>query len=238
MALPPVLFLPGTLCTRAVFSTQLRSLSEHGFECRVAGFGSEESIGEMAETAAGLLPASGKAAVAGFSMGGMVALEICRQAPGRVAKLALLNTNHYADRPERKTERDLQLEKVRLTGLEQMMRQDYLPNCLYEPNRAAEDLIIDMAIELGVDCYAAQSEALAMRLDSTATLARISCPTLVLGGEQDRLCDADTQHRMSRLIENSELLLLDDCGHFSMLEKPNEVNTALRDWYLRSSIAS
>jgi pimeloyl-ACP methyl ester carboxylesterase len=94
-------------------------------------------------------------------------------------------------------------------------------------------VIIDMACELGPACFKAQIKAHASRPDCSRTLAAIRCPTLVLGARQDALCPPVMQTQMHQMMANSELVMLDDCGHFSVLEKPGEVNTALRDWYLR-----
>jgi pimeloyl-ACP methyl ester carboxylesterase len=227
----PVLLIPGTLCTPDVFEQQFAALEAYAPHIETVRITTQDSITAMADLAVSQISAARPAAIIGFSMGGIVAMDIYRQAPQRVAKLAFLNSNYQADLPERKASRDAQLEQARQVGLEHIIRQHHLPNCLYRPNKAAEELIVDMALELGTGCYAAQSKALATRVDSSITLGEISCPTLILGGVQDRLCEADTQRRMHRLIEDSELCLLDDCGHFSMLEKPREVNTALHEWY-------
>lgn len=230
MALPPVLFLPGTLCTRAVFSAQLRSLSEHGFECRVAGFGSEESIGEMAETAAGLLPASGKAAVAGFSMGGMVALELAKRYPQRVERVALLNSNCHPDLPHRRDGRMKYVEEARRSSVRAVVERGLLKNYLQRQDPRHRELILDMAEELGTACFEAQSKALAGRGDRGAALAGLVCPVLILGASQDVLCPPQVQREMHGLCNHSRLVMLENCGHFAVLERPEDVNRALLDW--------
>ena len=57
----------------------------------------EDSISLMAEKAIAMIPGDSGAAIIAFSMGGMVAMEIARQAPQRISKLALLNSNFHAD---------------------------------------------------------------------------------------------------------------------------------------------
>ena len=81
--------------------------------------------------------------------------------------------------------------------------------------------------------FKAQIEALSTRQESGTTLERIHKPALILGGNQDNLCPPEIQATMHQMIEGSELVMLDDCGHFSMLEKPQDVNDALRNWYLK-----
>lgn len=234
MGKPPVLLLPGTLCTPAVFEHQARALAACAPCVETVRFTTQDSITAMAELAITLIPPKRAAVVVGFSMGGMVAMEIYRRAPQRVAKLALLNTNPHADLPLRKTSRDLQLHQARQVGLEQVVRQRLLPNYLYRSTTAIEKLIVGMAIELGVDCYAAQSEALATRVDSTATLQSITCPTTILGGAQDPLCPPEVQTHMQSLVPGSELRVVDKCGHFSCLEQADEVSATLLEWYLGS----
>ena len=147
----PVLFLPGTLCTPDVFKLQVEALAAHAPRIEAVRFTTQDSIAAMAEEAIKHIPAKHGAAIVGFSMGGMVAMEVYRRVPSRVSKLALLNSNHHADLPARKAGREMQLEQIRLMGMEQVMRQHYLPNCLHRPSRAAEDLVVAMAVELGVD---------------------------------------------------------------------------------------
>src|SRR5258707_15717912 len=98
MAATPVFFLPGLLEDADAFAYQVERLRETA-PCTVADLTRFESIAELAKDA--LRQASpGKIALAGHSMGGYVALEIMRQAPERIDRLALLNTNARPDSAE------------------------------------------------------------------------------------------------------------------------------------------
>ena len=88
-----------------------------------------------------------------------------------------------------------------------------------------------MAAELGKDAFIAQVMALEGRQDSRATLAQLKCKTLIIGAEQDPLCTPDTHRDMHRLIAGSELQILKDCGHFSVLEKGQAVASSLLAWW-------
>lgn len=228
----PVLFIPGTLCTPAVFGSQIRELESLAASVDVVQFALEDSISRMADTAIDLISPQGGAALIGFSMGGMVAMEIVRKAPELISKLALLNTNFHADLPERKSARMTHLNLARSEGMESAIRQFYLERYLAQQTTSASRLIIDMATEMGINCFEAQIKALTNRQDSSVTLPAINCPTLIIGAAQDELCPPSAQQQMHRMINNSELLMLENCGHFSMLEKPCELNKALRNWYL------
>jgi len=230
----PVLLIPGTLCTPDVFKLQAGELAAIAPHVELVRFTLEDSISKMADTAIESIRAHGAAAVIGFSMGGMVAMEMARKAPQLIGKLALLNSNYQADSAGNQAARRRHLAQARIGGMEAVIRQHYLDRYLHRPSASAEKLIIDMACELGPACFAAQIRAHATRPDSGATLKSIRCPTLILGALQDQLCPPLMQTRMAQMIENSDLLMLDACGHFSMLERPADVNTALRDWYLRN----
>lgn len=232
MTRQPVLFIPGTLCTPAVFDLQARELESLAPCITLVEFTLEDHISKMADTAIEKIAPHGAAAIIGFSMGGMVAMEIARKAPQLIGKLALLNSSFLADSSENQAARRAHLQQAKAEGMESVIRQHYLDRYLHRQSATARKLIIDMACELGTASFEAQINAHASRPDSGATLGTIKCPTLILGAANDRLCPLDLQTRMHRLIENSKLQMLDACGHFSMLERPADVNRALRDWYL------
>ena len=193
----------------------------------------EDSISQMAKKAIAMIPAKSTAAIIGFSMGGMVAMEIARQAPQRISKLALLNSNFHADLADRRASRIQHLEQATSMGMAYVIKQFYLERYLHHGAPTAEQLITNMATELGTACFEAQIKALSTRQESSSTLEKIHKPALILGGNQDSLCPPEIQTRMHHMIEGSELVMLGDCGHFSMLEKPQDVNDALRNWYLK-----
>lgn len=230
MAKRLVLFLPGTLCTGAVFTAQNDFLGKHGFDSRVADFHRENGIQEMAETAARQIPKGRKAAIAGFSMGGMVALALAERYPDRVDRLALLNSNCHPDLPGRRDGRKQYIEQARLTSVRDVLERGFLRNYLHRQEAQHRELILEMAGELGLGCFEAQSEALARRRDQGVVLAGLECPVLILGARQDLLCPPAVQRDMHALCGHSRLVLLEECGHFAVLEQPEGVNRALLDW--------
>ena len=228
----PVLLLPGTLCTGAIFDQQVKALQTFAPSVDVVQFRHENTIEDMAETVLKRIPQGDEAAVAGFSMGGMVAMALARKYPERVAKLALLNSNSHSDMPERQAARTAELEEARQTGISRVIEKHFLARYLYLQKTGHRQLIIAMANELGLDCFAAQVQALAARSDSKSTLERLDCPTLVLGSREDTLCPPQEQIDMHSRIRHGDLVLLGGCGHFSTLERPEAVNSSLCNWYL------
>jgi pimeloyl-ACP methyl ester carboxylesterase len=171
-------------------------------------------------------------ALAGLSMGGIVAMEIMAQAPDRVTRLALLDTNPRAELPEVQARRAPQIAKVQMGGLEAVMRDEMKPNYLTDgPNRAAIlDLCMDMALGLGPEAFVTQSLALRERPDQQLTLSRVTVPTLILCGRQDMLCPLERHELMHKIIPHSALHIVEHAGHLPTLEQPDVTTAALRRW--------
>lgn len=171
-------------------------------------------------------------ALAGLSMGGYISLEIMRQAPQRVRKLALLDTAARGESPEQTARRKdfiALAERGRFLGVTEAL----LP-LLVHPSRLADRPLVDaiksMAKNVGKDGFIRQQQAIMSRSDSLPLLASIRCPALVLCGRQDLLTPLDRHEEMAAGIKGARLEVLEDCGHMSTMEKPDEVNQALRRW--------
>jgi pimeloyl-ACP methyl ester carboxylesterase len=171
-------------------------------------------------------------ALTGLSMGGIVAMEILAQAPDRVDRLALLDTNPLAEAPEVSARRTGQVDRVLAGGLDGVMRGEMKPLYLADtPRRGAIlHLCMAMARALGPQVFARQSRALAARADRTATLRAFRGPALVLMGEQDVPCPRDRHDLMHALMPQSRLVIIPGAGHLPVLEQPDATNAALADW--------
>lgn len=171
-------------------------------------------------------------ALAGLSMGGILAMEILRQAPDRVTRLALLDTNPRAETAAAQARRAPQIARALAGDLEGVMRRDMKPNYLAPgPNMAATlDLCMDMALALGPQVFARQSAALRDRQDQQATLAAFRGPALVLMGAADTLCPLDRHQLMHDLMPQSRLHIIPGAAHLPPLEQPDATLRALRDW--------
>lgn len=170
--------------------------------------------------------------LAGLSMGGILAMEILRQAPTRVDRLALLDTNPRAETPEVQASREPQIARALGGDLDSVMRDDMKPNYLAPgPNKAAIlDLCMDMARSLGPEVFARQSRALRDRADQQATLAAFKGPALVLMGAEDKLCPLDRHQLMHALMPQSRLHIIPGAAHLPPLERPAQTARALGDW--------
>lgn len=226
----PLALVPGLLCDARLWEPQCRALADIAMT-HIADPSRHDS---MAAVAKHVLAGIGdeRFALAGLSMGGYVALEIFRQAPERVARLALLDTSARADTPEAMQARldfIALAERGRLLGVTAAL----LPRLIH-PDRlqdtALVTLIEDMAQSVGEEGFIRQERAIMSRVDSRALLRDIRCPTLVLCGREDRLTPLELHVEMAQAMPQAKLEIIERCGHLSTLERPEEVTSALRRW--------
>jgi pimeloyl-ACP methyl ester carboxylesterase len=224
-----VVFLPGLMCDARLFGPQIADLSrDHAV--MIAPITQGDRIEEIASSVLDMAPR--RFALAGLSMGGIVAMEIYRRAPDRVTRLALMDTNPMSETPQVAAQRDPQIIRARSGKLDAVMSEELKPNYLAPgPNRAEIlALVMDMARGLGVEVFTRQSRALQRRRDQQGTLRRINVPTLVLCGAQDALCPVKRHVFMAEMIPKAELRVIEEAGHLPTLEQPEETTQALRDW--------
>ncbi len=225
MSTTDLVLLPGLMCDRQLWQPQIDALAARAF---VADTTRHDSFEDMARHLLESAPPS--FALAGLSMGGILAFEVWRQAPERVTHLALLDTNPYADTAQKRQTRLEQIQVALHGGLREMAIESLKPLYLAEVHRDDDALlntILDMALALGPEVFRRQSVALARRRDSVATLNTIDCPTAVICGEEDRLCPVELHELMAERIPDARLTVVRDCGHLATLEQPKVVNEVL-----------
>lgn len=225
----PLVLLPGMMCDGRLYAPQVAAISGRR-AVHLAPIGGHDTMAALAADV--LAHAPPRFALAGLSMGGIVAMEVLRQAPGRVERLALLDTNPRAEAPEAQARRGPQIEKARAGGLAEVMRDEMKPNYLAGGPRRSDilDLCMAMATDLGPAVFERQSRALAARPDSQATLAAFRGPALVLMGAEDRLCPRDRHDLMHALIAGSRLAIIAGAGHLPTLEQPERTSAELIRW--------
>lgn len=229
---PCLVLLPGLLCDDAVWQGQRAALDFA--DCRVPSYGETDSLVQMARGVLQTLPA--RFSLAGHSMGGRVALEIARLAPERVERLALLDSGtdpaeQGAAGEKERAKRLALLEIAQAQGMRAMGTQwargmvhaDRLDTPLFEA-------ILDMIGRRTPAVFAAQIRALLARPDANAVLAGMRCPVLLACGRQDAWSPLARHERMQALCPGAELVVIEDSGHMSTMERPQAVADALRNW--------
>jgi pimeloyl-ACP methyl ester carboxylesterase len=165
-------------------------------------------------------------------MGGYIAFEIMRQAPQRVAKLALINTQARPDTPEATARRRGQIAAVEAGGFNSGIEAMY-PGFVHPSRRddaALRQLVREIADDVGPDAFVRQLTAVMGRPDSRPTLAFIRCPTLVLTGDEDNTIPNSLSVEMANGIPGAKLVILTACGHLPQVEQPQATADALVEW--------
>jgi pimeloyl-ACP methyl ester carboxylesterase len=171
-------------------------------------------------------------ALAGHSMGGYIAFEIMRQAPDRVAKLALINTQARPDTPEATERRRGQMARA-WSGQYRALLDELFPGFVHPSRRddaALRQLVHDMGDDVGEGGFVRQQTAMISRVDSRPALAWIKCPTLVLTGDEDNTIPNSLSKEMADGIHGAKLVILPNCGHLPQPEQPEATTAALVEW--------
>ena len=224
-----LLLVPGLLCTHVLWAPQIAALGDIA-NCSVADHTRHDTMAGIARSI--LAAAPERFALAGLSMGGYIACEIVRQAPERVERLALLDTGSRADTPERTAARRELIATAEREGVGRAVEL-LMPVLVHKArlgDRQLVDTVTQMALDLGLNVFKRQQEAIIGRPDNRPLLPNIRCPTLVLVGEQDALTPPDLAREIAEGIPGARLEIVPDCGHLSTLEQPEAVSRALRGW--------
>jgi pimeloyl-ACP methyl ester carboxylesterase len=227
---PGVVFVPGLLCDPRLWEAQARALAGVA-DCWIADATRSDTMDGLARDLLAEAPFE-RFALAGLSMGGYIALEVLRQAPARVTRLALLDTSARADTPEQSQKRRdfiTLAERGRFLGV-----TDALLPLLVHRSRLADAALVAivkaMARDIGKEAFVRQERAIMSRADSLPLLPRIACPTLALCGRQDALTPLERHEEIAAAVPAARLEIVDECGHLSTLERPAAVNAALERW--------
>ena len=231
----PLVLIPGMMCDARLYAPQISAFS-HKIAIHIAPISNHNNMQALAKDILDNAPPT--FALAGLSMGGIIAMEVLRQAPHRITKLALLDTNPKAETEEVKQGREPLMARVHQGELAEV-----LANTIPKYFSPDEDLstkknsdIIEvckaMAQSSGAEAYINQSLALRDRPDQQETLKKINInvPTLILCGEDDLLCPVQRHTLVKSLIPHADLHIIKGAGHLPVLQAPEQTNLALENW--------
>ena len=226
---PTLILVPGLLCDATIWNAQVTALAAR-HDVIVPVLDTFDSIPRMATAL--LEHAPPRFALAGHSLGGRIALEVIRQSPTRVTRLALLDTGVHPCRPAEPPRRYELLALADREGMTAVARE-WLPPMVHPARHGDPTVMLPLAAMVERRTPASfrnQVMALLNRPDATAVLGTIHCPTLVLCGREDGWSPLVQHEEIAAAIPGSRLSVIDDCGHMAPFERPAEVSGALEDW--------
>jgi len=197
------------------------------------GFGESTTVeapytmDNYASDIAGLLDqlAIQKAAVAGHSMGGYVALAFARLYPERVSGLALVSSQVLADPPDRKEGRYKSAADVAEKGIGGVV--DAMTS-KFTADPRLQAVARAMMEKQQPAAYIGALKAMAERIDSTSLLSTFKFPVVIVHGEADALIPIDRAREIKAAVPQSHYVELKGTGHVPMLEAPKETAEALK----------
>lgn len=190
----------------------------------------DDSIQEMATSV--LAEAPPRFALGGHSLGAIVALEMMRQAPERVTRLALINASARGPAQAQQQTWARWRQRTADGGFDQVAAELAMAT-IGEPGRDDETLVAAnarMARTVGAGGFVRQLSAQSTRPDSRDGLAAIGVPVLVVSGERDQICPAALQRELLQHCPQATLVSISGAGHMLPLQAPDALAALIRTW--------
>lgn len=221
------LLIPGLACDAELFAHQVATLGG----ARVAqAHADAQTVAEMAAIL--LATHAGELVPVGCSMGGMVALEMARQAPRRVRAMALLGSSARPDTPQLIALRTQAIAAFEAGRLDEVLRANVM--FAFHPLHAKQPALIERYIAMvrraGVRRLVSQNRAVMARADLRPALRGIGCPVLVVCGEADALTPPEQSRELAKLLPHARLEIVPGAGHMLTMEQPERVSTLVHSW--------
>lgn len=228
MSADPLVFLPGFMCDARLFWHQIIDFSVDRMVLIAPLEGA--TIEEMAEAVLARAPA--RFALVGHWLGGLVAMEILRRAPERVAEIALIDVSPLPETPQAAAQREPRIVRARTGRLDEAMLEEVPATALAPGEGRAEvqAMMLEMAQALGSEVFTNQSRALMRRPDQQRALRSTKVRAVLICGEYDTICPPRRHEFLAELMPHAEFKLILGAGHLAPIEQPVKVSKALRDW--------
>ena len=226
---PWLFLLPGMLCDAEVWREQIPALQRH-FHLHVPVFREYDDFVAMARSV--LAHRANKFSLVAHSMGGRVAMELLRLAPGRIEQVVLMDMGVHPV-AEGENERNQKLLLLAETGGLAAVADSWIPLMIH-PRRQNDSLLVErirtMVLRHDVKVLNKQLLAAQHRADQRQYLQGISHHIHILCGDNDNWNPPELHQRMHVQLRNSDLVILDECGHMAPMEQPEAVNQHLVNW--------
>jgi 3-oxoadipate enol-lactonase len=246
----PVIFLHGYPFSKAMWRKQIDFLqtTNRVIACDIRGFGDSEdessilSIDLFAEDLLQFMDSLKieKAIVCGLSMGGFIALNAHKRFPERFEALILCDTQCIADTAAVKEKRYKTIDDISANGVKNF-NDGFIENVFHKDSLSNKKELVEelrkVVFENSQHIITAGLTALAERTETCSTLGAISIPTMIICGREDTVTPLAQSDFMHQMIEGSTMHVIDNAGHVSNLEHPDEFNQYLLDFLTAGSVA-
>lgn len=228
MSRPTLVMIPGTLCDARVFEHQKKALRGVA-NVKVIEYQGLVEIDRWARELLRTLPP--KFSIAGFSLGGLWALELLRLAPQRIERVAMIASNAQGASAAGRRNSARFRKLWRSHGAEQVVRQAIARYFHHKKQHCRHArLVRNMALCTGRKSAFAQFDFAAQRPDGHAALSAFDGPLLIVSGAKDRLCPPRWQYAMVAAQRCAQWIELPRVGHFVPLEAATRLTDALLQW--------
>lgn len=225
-----LVFLPGLAADAVMWQHQMGAMPAHLDPVVTDVHTCHATLQDMA--AALLQEHTGELILCGASLGGILAMEVVRQAPQRIKALALLGTNARPETDQMRTLREAAIAMYAQGRAKMVLKVNSA--LAFHPSRGGDKALLqtylDFVLQAGTAQLIRQNRALMARPDARLHLGAVSCPTLVMCGDGDQLTPPECSREIVGLIKGAEFTLVPQCGHMLTMERPTEVNAALLAW--------
>jgi pimeloyl-ACP methyl ester carboxylesterase len=241
---PAIVLLHGFPFNKSIWDEQVAALTNRYrvITPDLRGFGETplpandvSEMTEMARDVAALLDRLEirRSIIGGLSMGGYVAFAFYRLFPLRTRGLILADTRPQADTEEGRAVRFQQAEQIRAEGIG-AISQGFLDKLFSSESIQLRPELVsrirEMILSTSPEGAAAALMGMAARMDHSYLLPQVLCPALIVVGTEDKIVSISDAELMHREIRGSHLTVIEDAGHVSNLESPEEFNTALLEF--------
>ncbi len=169
--------------------------------------------------------------LAGLSMGGYIAIPFAFAHPRRVERLILADTRARADLLAEKTARNDMISALTKDGIsalpDKMIPRLLAANAPDGVRSRVRESIERASVEASIHAVTAMRD----RIDQTANLGSINCPTLVVTGDADAIIKVEDSEKMAAAIPGGEIRVVEGTGHLSNLENPSAFNQTIEDFF-------
>lgn len=232
----PLVLLPGMNCSPHLWDRvldKLQAAHQDGptGEVRVERL-EQSSVDHQVDTLLDRLPT--RFALAGFSLGAIVAMAVHRRASSRVAGLLLAATNPRAPTDTQRSDWEAQLAQLAAGTTARDLQEKILPQLIgVSPEPLLRERILTMADHVGPTDLQAQLQLQLSRVDERPGLSRVTVPCLVLAAADDQICPLERSVEIHGLVDSAELVVIPDAPHLVPLSHPQAVAEAMLGWIQR-----